>query len=247
MASTIKETFIRCSNYEEAHDEINNYENINLIERLVEDIKNNPPWRIADTSLLIEHRQLELLSALMYIIYENKYTDIKVSDVGGGNGYLSFFIKKQLNRTNWEWTIFESNKMALHYSQFEDEAGIKWKSSNSQITKDSEVAIFSCSLQYLELPFKVLKKFALRHKYIIIMRLPFINEESHVITRQNFPDGGDYQEVGTSWPAWFFSREKFYSEINEIGNIAYQWETPSEVLKFEGNHIMLEGMLLHVK
>jgi putative methyltransferase (TIGR04325 family) len=246
MATTTKETFFRCKNYEEAQYQTCGYESSNLIERLVDNNKNNPPWKDGDNDLYIEHRQLELLSALMRIVCENKYTDIKVSDIGGGNGYLSVFVKKQLTMINWEWTIFESDKVALHYSQFEDESGIKWRSSNSQITSYSEVALFSCTLQYLKSPLEVLRKYALHHKYLIITRVPFISQDSHVITRQTFPDGGEYQDKNTSWPAWFFSKEKFLGEICKIGDIVYQWKTPSEVLLFEGENIIMEGLLIRV-
>jgi|SaaInlStandDraft_7_1057024.scaffolds.fasta_scaffold99003_2 putative methyltransferase (TIGR04325 family) len=245
MATTIKETFFRCKNYEEAQDKTCGYENINLIEELVESNKNKPPWS-NNNNLYVDHRQLELSAAFMYIICESRYTDISVSDVGGGNGYLSVSVKKLLTMINWEWTVFESNKIALAYSQFEKESGIKWKSSNTHIIRYSEVALFSCTLQYLESPFEVLKKYALKHKYLIITRVPFINENNCVITRQTFPDGGDYQSKSTSWPAWFFSRENFYTEINKIGNIVYQWKTPTEVLLFEGDNVIMEGMIIRV-
>ena len=125
----------------------------------------------------------------MWVICKNKYTDIKISDVGGGNGYLFFSSKKNIPGINWNWTVFESDAVALAYAQFEEESGIKWQSSNIQIKKNSEVALFSCTLQYLKSPLKELKKYALHHKYLIITRVPFINEDSHIITRQTFPDG----------------------------------------------------------
>jgi putative methyltransferase (TIGR04325 family) len=246
MATITKETFFRCKNYQEAQYQTSGYEDSNLIEGLVENNKDNPPWKGDENSFYIKHRQLELLSALMYIICENKYTHIKVSDIGGGNGYLSVDVKKNLPMVNWDWTVFENDNMASAYSQFEKKSGIKWQSSNTQVTKDSEVALFSCTLQYLESPFKVLKKYALRHKYLIIMRVPFINEDSHVITKQTFLDDGDYQQKNISWPAWFFSKKQFLAEINQVGNIVYQWKTPTEVLQFEGDSVMMEGMLIRV-
>jgi putative methyltransferase (TIGR04325 family) len=246
MATTTKETFFRCKDYQEAQEKTSGYENNNLIEKLVENNKNNPPWKEKSSSLYVTHRQQELCTALMYVICKNKYTDIKISDVGGGNGYLFFSIKKNIPNINWDWTVFESDKVTLAYSQFEQESGIKWRSSKIQIVKYSEVALFSCTLQYLEFPFKMLRKYALKHKYLIITRVPFINEESHVITRQTFPDGGDYQQKNTSWAAWFFSKKQFIAEINKIGDIVYQWETPTEVLMFEGHSVTMEGMLVRV-
>ena len=246
MATTSSETFFRSKDYQEAINKSSGYENSNLIEKLVENNKNNPPWKEKEGNLYIEHRQLELCTALMWVICKNKYTDIKISDVGGGNGYLFFSSKKNIPGINWNWTVFESDAVALAYAQFEEESGIKWQSSNIQIKKNSEVALFSCTLQYLKSPLKELKKYALHHKYLIITRVPFINEDSHIITRQTFPDGGEYQDKNTSWPAWFFSKEKFLAEICKIGDIVYQWKTPSEVLLFEGENIIMEGMLIRV-
>ena len=156
-------------------------------------------------------------------------------------------VKKQLPMVNWEWTVFESDKIATAYSQFERESGIKWLSSSIQMARESEIALFSCTLQYLEFPFKVLKKYASRHEYLIITRVPFINEDDHIITRQTFPDGSDYQDKNISWPAWFFSKKVFLTEVCKIGDIIYQWKTPSEVLLFEGDNITMEGMLIRVK
>jgi putative methyltransferase (TIGR04325 family) len=134
--------------------------------------------------------------------------------------------------------------MSLAYSQFEKEAGIKWYSSERKLSEDSDVALFSCVLQYLESPFKIIKKFAIRNKYLIITRIPFIDDKEHVISRQTFPDKGDYQTKNTSWPSWFFNRDSFMKEINKIGNVIYQWKTPTEIIMFEGENIMLEGMLI---
>jgi hypothetical protein len=77
------------------------------------------------------------------------------------------------------------------------------------------------------------------------MRLPFINNDNHIITRQTFTEG-IYQEANASWPAWFFSRKLFFAEIEKIGKVVYQWKTPTETLCFEGNNVIMEGVLIRV-
>ncbi len=77
------------------------------------------------------------------------------------------------------------------------------------------------------------------------MRIPFIDEVHNVITKQVFLDG-IYKDSKSSWPAWFFSKDKFYSEIKQIGQVIYKWKTPSEVLLFEGKNIVMEGVLIRV-
>ena len=77
------------------------------------------------------------------------------------------------------------------------------------------------------------------------MRLPLIDESNHVITKQIFTEG-IYHEASSSWPAWFFSKNRFYSEIEKIGKVIYKWKTPTEIIHFEGKSIMMEGVLVRV-
>lgn len=245
MVSTTKETFIRCKNYQDANSKSSGYQNEYLIEKLLDNNKKNPPWKKKDTNFFINQRELELCSALMWIINKKKLLNLKVSDIGGGNGYLFFSMKKFIPKIDLSWSVYESKKMSIAYSQFEKESGIKWYSSERKLSEFSDIALFSCVLQYLEYPFKIMKKFAIRNKYIIITRIPFIDDnKGHVITRQTFPDKGDYQTKNTSWPSWFFHRNNFMKEVSKIGNVIYQWKTPTEIVLFEGKYIMLEGMLI---
>jgi putative methyltransferase (TIGR04325 family) len=245
MATTHQETFFRCKSYQEAQKQSLGYEEDSLVDNLVANINENPPWRIENNDFYIEHRQLELLNALMRIICENKFNSLKVADVGGGNGYLSITAKENLPMIAWDWTVFESDKVAISYVQFEKDSGIKWQKSSSNIADNYDIGLFSCTLQYLESPFHVLRKFSSKCKYLILMRIPFIGENNHIITKQIFTEGV-YQEVNASWPAWFFSKNKFYSEIEQIGEVIYKWKTPTEILYFEGKDVMLEGVLVRV-
>jgi hypothetical protein len=95
MATTTKETFFRCKDYQEVQKQTSGYENNNLIEKLVENNKNNPPWKEKSSSFYVTHRQLELCTALMYVICKNKYTDIKISDVGGGVMDICFLLLRK--------------------------------------------------------------------------------------------------------------------------------------------------------
>jgi len=245
MATIKQETFIRCENYQEAQKQSRGYEDTNLIDNLVKNIKKNPPWETANNPPnYIEYRQLELLSALMRIFCENLSITINVADIGGGNGYLAMAPKENLPMISWNWTVFESDKVVSSYVQFEEESGIKWKRAND-IEDTYEIGLFSCSLQYMESPFQILKSFSSKCKYLIIMRLPLLNSSNHIITRQTFNEG-IYQKTNACFPAWFFSEEKFIFFIEKIGQIIYRWKTPSEIYRFEGKDIMLEGLLVRV-
>ena len=56
MASTNKETFFRCYNYQDAKDKSFGYQDRKLVENLVEKNKNNPPWRMKNTDSYVDHR-----------------------------------------------------------------------------------------------------------------------------------------------------------------------------------------------
>ena len=104
MATIKQETFIRCENYQEAQKQSRGYEDTNLIDNLVKNIKKNPPWETANNPPnYIEYRQLELLSALMRIFCENLSITINVADIGGGNGYLAMAPKENLPMISWNW------------------------------------------------------------------------------------------------------------------------------------------------
>jgi putative methyltransferase (TIGR04325 family) len=245
MANISKETFFRCDSYNQAKKQSQGYEDGVLLDSLVANIKRNSPWKDLDKNIsYIEHRQLELLCALMRVACENPSKNLNVADVGGGNGYLAMAPKTHLPMINWNWTAFESNSVSDSYIQFQEESGIKWKRAND-IEDIYEIGLFSCSLQYMESPFKVLERFALKCKYLIIMRLPLLNSSNHIITKQTF-DEGIYQEANASFPAWFFSEDEFISSLEEIGEIMYRWKTPSEVWRFEGEDVTLDGMLVRV-
>ena len=76
MASTNIETFFRCKDFEDAKTRSLGYQDNELIENLVKKNKKNPPWKDKNKSFYLDHRQLELCSALMWIICENKYKKI---------------------------------------------------------------------------------------------------------------------------------------------------------------------------
>ena len=84
-------------------------------------------------------------------------------------------------------------------------------------------------------------------KIILLLLLLSLSYTAAVAEDPADEDGSDYQDKNISWPAWFFSKKVFLTEVCKIGDIIYQWKTPSEVLLFEGDNITMEGMLIRVK
>jgi len=78
------------------------------------------------------------------------------------------------------------------------------------------------------------------------MRVPLVDEAKDIPTVQR-PAGGLYASVNAQWPAWFLSRARFDACLKEVGDVVFRWTTPTEVWQFEGEQIILEGVLLKTK
>ena len=164
--------------------------------------------------------------------------------MGGGNGYLGVALRRMLPEVIWDWIVIESNACASAYSRFENEANIKWISTDHFDWKSkSTIGLVSCALQYLECPEKTFRKIASICEFMILMRLPILDSAEHILTKQTFYEGL-HQVPDSSWPHWFFSRRRLFDLIAETGDIAYQWTTPTESYIFEGNPVVLEGVLI---
>jgi putative methyltransferase (TIGR04325 family) len=244
MVTTNQETFTRCISWEDADKKSLGYQDSGLVKKLVESNRQNPPW-IRKENDYLNSREIELSCALMRTVGKGEDCRIKVADVGGGNGYMATTARRILPWINWEWYVYESPAIASAYVEFEVGADIKWKCADD-FSEEFDVGLMSCSIQYLKNPMEVIKKLSLRSQFLIIMRIPFIDSVDDVVTTQRFIEG-IYNDSNASWPAWFFSRQKFDAELENLGTIIYRWKTPTEILLFEGVNVQLEGMLIRTR
>jgi len=147
----------------------------------------------------------------------------------------------------FRWTIFESSAIANSYRRFEPEAALFWKENNEQyFDQVFDVAIISCTLHYLTEPQTLLNFLSTKSRYLLIMRLPLVDDPEDIPTIQR-PSDGIYATVNAQWPAWFLSRSRFDDCLKEVGDVIFRWTTPTEIWQFEGEPIMLEGVLLKTK
>lgn len=246
MSSTDRETFFRVASWREELDQTKGYEDESLINRYVESIRQAPPWELSN-NLYFTAREIELFCAVQRALAPPSpvtTANVRVLDVGGGNGYLGCAVRRMFPEISWEWIVIESNTCANMYSQFEDVSNIKWISHEKFNWKPiSNIGLVSCALQYLEHPESSLRKIAKTCEFIILMRLPIVDTAEHILTRQTIYDGLSQSPV-SSWPHWFLSSQRLFDVIAEIGDVVYSWKTPSESYLFEGNSILLEGVLI---
>jgi putative methyltransferase (TIGR04325 family) len=250
VSSTERETFFRVGSWGEAKDQTKGYEDEALINSYVESIRQAPPWEV-NNNIYFTDREIQLISAVQRVIAPpppvttpNAIASIRVLDVGGGNGYLGCAVQRFLPEISWEWIVVESNACANAYSQFEDASNIKWISHDMFDWKTTaNIGLVSCSLQYLKYPEKELRRIAKVCDFIVLMRLPIVDTAEHIITRQTFYNSL-HQNHDLSWPHWFLSRRRLFDMIASIGDVVYCWKTSSESYLFEGNLIILEGVLI---
>lgn len=244
MSTTNIELFFRESNWNEALRQSRGYEDSELVDSYVKQIKENPPW-IVEKKKVLTTREVELICAIQRSIKLGFFgrNNLNVLDIGGGNGYLGFAVRHIISEIGWDWTILESDICAKSYSEFEKDAGVRWVSDNQHDwNKKKDIGLLSCVLQYLEKPDEYLVKIAKQCDFMILMRLPLADFDDHVVTRQTFLPGL-HPFPSASWPCWFFSRKMFDDLISKIGKIVYQW-TSCESILFEGNNIRFEGVCI---
>jgi hypothetical protein len=61
---------------------------------------------------------------------------------------------------------------------------------------------------------------------------------------QNLTKLGGYAGLDVmSWPAWWFSKDKFIKYIQQTSIIDFQWVSDTESYRFDGQDVALEGLI----
>jgi putative methyltransferase (TIGR04325 family) len=163
-----------------------------------------------------------LLCSLLHVATRNGGR-LHVADFGGSLGSVYFQHRKFLaDVKDLNWSIVEQREyVTVGQQEFGDDT-LQFFSTLDQCAERGEidVALFSGSLQYLEDPFRFLKRAADLTSCIIIDRTPFIEGEKDRITVQS-PPASIY---GGSHPHRFFAKQTFERFMNEIGFTAFaEW------------------------
>ena len=248
MAHSGENEFTACETWQQAVQISIGYEDPHLVSNLVSQLRNHSPWKMDRSSdKYLDERSLQLLYALQ-LVAAHVGPEIRVADIGGGNGYMAYSAKQQLGYIHWDWTVFESPTVAAAYRIFESEASIKWRPNLAEeYSSNYDVAILSCVLQYIEDPYSLLEATASRSQYVLILRLPLVSFSDTDLCSVQRPQGGVYEESRASWPCWFFSRSRFEAAIAPLGEVVLRWVTTSETVIVRGATIPLEGLLIRTR
>ena len=128
------------------------YENIETIRDYKQQIASSKPWE-RKKSIEVTESEFQLIGLFSIIIKDKKL--INVIDLGGGNGYMCHLLRLWFPLLEINYTVWESPSMVNAYREYEKLSGIRW---TSEMPKNRfDIAISSCTLQYLEFPEKYLK------------------------------------------------------------------------------------------
>ena len=247
MATSRVETFTRKASWEQASLESGGYEETDLVSTLTARAAEERPWTQVIESAYVQGREMELIHALQTVVSFLKNPEtLDVADVGGGNGYMAAIARHRMHFQRFQWTIFESKAVSDSYQRFESESEILWMENvERNFDRVVDIAIVSCTMHYLSEPHALLNFLSTKSQYLLLMRVPLVDEPEDIPTIQS-PNDGIYAQVNAHWPAWFLSRTRFDATLKEVGDVVFRWFT-NEVWQFEGEPILLEGVLLRTK
>lgn len=181
---------------------------------------------------------MPLVAALMWIANQNK-NKLNVVDFGGALGSTFFQNQRFLkDLEDVKWSIVEQ-KVFVEYGRkyFEDEVlTFHLDIETCMAEQKPNVVMFSCVLQYLEDPFKILSS-VLNHTpdFIIVDNMPFF-EKKKIITLQRVPP----QIYSASYPCWILNKSEFLSYFKQQYDLIADFKSglsinvSTETLPYEG-------------
>jgi len=166
-----------------------------------------------------------LLASLLHISLENN-NRLNIIDFGGSLGstyYQNKDILKQIG-ISINWNIIEQESFVKCGKEYFANDELHFFNNIDELTdkENISVCLLSSVLPYLKEPYAIID--TIEHhkiKYVIIDRTFFLeNEIEDVLTIQNVPP----EIYDASYPAWFFSLDKFISYINKYYHIVFKWQ-----------------------
>lgn len=155
--------------------------------------------------------------ACLFAIAAGRGGKLNVLDFGGALGSFYFQHRKFLTRLNSiRWSVVEqSHFVECGKNEFQNENLKFYTNTEECLTNEKVDVIFLSSvLQYLEKPESMLIELSkTKADYILIDRTPFIEDLNNRLTVQYVPES----IYKASYPAWFFSTNKFDELISKIG------------------------------
>jgi putative methyltransferase (TIGR04325 family) len=205
------------SRWEDAVTKSSGYDSNDILEKVKNallKVKNGEAAYERD-SILFDKMEYDwpIAASLMWVAAQDGY--LHVMDFGGSLGSTYFqnqFFLKNINDLSWN-IIEQPHYVQCGKAEFEDKQlkfyfDIKTCMEQNKIN----VILLSSVLPYLEQPHEFLKTIEkLEVKFILIDKMPLINSNTDRLTVQSV----SAKICKASYPAWFFSKTKFYGFIEK--------------------------------
>ena len=238
--------FTKVDSWKKAERKSVGYESINVLTPLMQGAM-QARIDIA-TSNSVSTRYQQVATAMFFCISESRLQEGKpwrVLDFGGGSGDYFFQFQKFAPNIELDWTVVETPALteAMQCEFRDDTEKIRWVDS-LEMTKDKyDLVLCSSVLQYLEKPFEVLEDLVEKSEFLIINRIPLTDSSDHFVALQRILT----RKRRGSYPAHFFSEEKFLQQMSAYGSIPMRWavteDQPVVKWKIQTN----QGLLLWTK
>lgn len=234
------------SNWQSAIQDSDGYDALNILDKVKEatlKIKNGEAVYERDSVLFdkIEY-SWPLLSGLMWIAAKNNST-LKILDFGGSLGSTYFQNKKFLDELyHVEWNIVEQESFVpIGRDLIENEVVQFFYTPAECITARGlpDILMTSCTLPYLEQPYKVLEELiSYKIPYLIIDNTPFNRTDNDRICQQKVPN---YIYEATL-PCWLLSYKEVRSVIEKQYDIMVEYQNDSFIY-VDGHKIYYKGLI----
>jgi putative methyltransferase (TIGR04325 family) len=152
---------------------------------------------------------------------------LNVIDFGGSLGSTYFQNRKFLSElAEVKWNIIEQESFVKTGQEYFQDNSLRFYLSISDCLRENQpnVVLLSSVLSYLPDPYKIFDEIlSLKMDYIILDKMPFIEGTADRITIQKVPDW----IYRASYPAWFFSEQKFKDFISSRYAVLEEFDSNS--------------------
>ena len=248
MANLTEEDLVGVASWAEAQAMSKGYMDEALITNFLEQFIHDLPQRILENSIQapatqkFSIRRLHLILGFLTAIQQKN--EVRIADVGGGNGYMFDWIIQSQPEYSLDWTVYESKAVARNYEEFGNGLGVKFLDLLSFNERGKfDLTVISCALQYLENWEEILTTAGKNSENILIMRAPLVTSSEHrfFIQKNNV---GIYGKSQSSWPFIMFSRDLFEKKLTSLGKIAIFASDSEETFHFDGELIPMSTILV---
>jgi putative methyltransferase (TIGR04325 family) len=246
MKSDDPTDFIECLNWDMAITQSGGYENGDLVSYYAERFSLDKPWLLRNRYSTPEdkplsERQKNLFFGFALALVKLRKQKLRVLDIGGGNGYMAYWLRDFFPEQSFDWTILESPSISENYNKWKEEANINWIHENT--FEDSfDVILISCSLQYVQNWSQLIETSIDNCEILFLMRLPILNLNQHKFAVQRIFRKSVGKEFDASVPCHFFAANEIDSLVSKTMNPIYKLIYDHESVIFADEEVKFQDL-----